>query len=195
MEISNESNTAQEDIGEIVITNMRAYMDNAEANQAHIHARDYGAGNARCSDISITNSYFLNGGTVVTEPTKLFNPANFNRDDYHGITMTGNTFDTQASTDNYEVSPQANPVTLRREFTGNTNSKAFSFTGFFPFSARPHWLLSAIRNPSGTNPVHGPLGQGSISADTINIESPSSWTGFIVATATCNKDLATFVEG
>ena len=193
MEISNESNTAQEDIGEIVITGMRAYMDNGVSNEAHIHARDYGAGNARCSDIVIKDSYFLNGGTVVTEATKLWNPANFNRDDYHGIYMGGNTFDTNASTDAYEVSPQANPVTLRRTFGTSNQSKSFGFTGFFPFSGRPRRLISAVAIPSSGNGAQ--CSQGTIVSDDINILSSSSWAGDLTATATCNNDRSTFVEG
>jgi hypothetical protein len=210
MEISNESNLQiytgnpdQDDIGEIVISGMRAYMDNGVTGEAHIVARDYSGGpdnGCRVTDVSVSNSYFLNGGAVKTLATKLYNPAKFNQEDYHGIYFGENTFDTQASDDAYEVDPQANPATLRRNYGSGFAgiAKGFSFAGFMPFEGAPQRMVSMTFKPDAalSGSARNPGGVWVLDPDTagsFDIHTGNSWYGTIIATATCNKDKSTFM--
>ena len=196
LEISNETNTAQTDIGEIAITNMRAFADNAEAAFAHLVVRDYSgaSGTAKVSDITVTNSKFINGGTVQSRATKLFNPSAFDRSSFIGILFQNNTFERTGSV--YDVAPQANPVTLKRNFTGNTAQKSFSTASHFPFDGRPRRLISAVAKPTGggdTTPQ--PLSEGGFNVDDILVDADNPWIGDLTVRASCNGDIGAFQDG
>ncbi len=188
MEISNETNTTQRDIGEIAITNMRAFMDNGEVDAAHIVVRDYsGLADAAAivTDITLTNSKFINGGATQTKATKLFNPAAFNKQGCRGITMQGNTFETSSAGTVLDVAPQANPCTLRKTLASGT-SHVIDFDGYFPFGGRVRSLVNAVgKNTSGGVQA---FGEGAITtAGTIDVTTATAWAGEIIATATANN--------
>jgi hypothetical protein len=191
LELSNESNTTAEYIGQIAITNMFAFMENGqeEEDAAHIVARNYApSGTTTVKNVSITNSLFVNGGKVQTSPTKIFNPAAFDRDSYQGIRLVDNNFDFG------DVQPQANPITLKKTFESQTTSHNIGYTDFLPFSGRPKQVLAVVGNRTGG--THQALAQGTISADTVDIETASPWAGDITATVTVNNTLSSgFLEG
>jgi hypothetical protein len=189
LELSNESNTTAEYIGQIAITNMFAFMENGQEDAAHIVARNYAAsGTTSVKNVSITNSLFVNGGTVQTSPTKIFNPAGFDRDSYQGIRLVDNNFDFG------DVQPQANPITLKKTFGSQTTSHNIDYTDFLPFSGRPKQVLAVVGNRTGGTPQA--LAQGEISADTVDIETASPWAGDITATVTVNNTQSSgFLEG
>jgi hypothetical protein len=191
LELSNESNTTAEYIGQIAITNMFAFMENGqeEEDAAHIVARNYApSGTTTVKNVSITNSLFVNGGKEQTTPTKIFNPASFDRDSYQGIRLVDNNFDFG------DVQPQANPITLKKTFESQTTSHNIDYTGFLPFSGRPKQVLAVVGNRTGG--THQALAQGTISADTVDIETASPWAGDITATVTVNNTLSSgFLEG
>ena len=138
--------------------------------------------------MSITNSLFVNGGKVQTSPTKIFNPAGFDRDSYQGIRLVDNNFDFG------DVQPQANPITLKKTFGSQTTSHNIDYTDFLPFSGRPKQVLAVVGNRTGG--THQALAQGKISADTVDIETASAWAGDITATVTVNNAQASgFLEG
>jgi hypothetical protein len=188
MELSNETRTAADHIGEIAITNMRAFMDNAQRGAAHIVARNYAAsGTTTVQDISVVNSLFVNGGSVHTNATKLFNPSQFDRTGYKGITFAGNIFETP------DVQSQANPCTLKKTFSSSA-SHTFDFMGYMPFAGRPRELISAVGKP--TSGGAQALAEGSISGNTVEVISPRAWAGDIVATVSCNNSQSSgFLDG
>ena len=196
LEISNESNTNQRDIGEVCIGNMRAFAQNGDAAFAHIVVRDYSGlsdGQAKVTDITLQNSKFINGGAVQSLCSKIHNPSAFDRTAAHGIYFSGNTFESTGST--YDVAPQGNPITLRRNFTGNTTDKVFSTTGYLPFALRPRRLLSATAVPSGgTDTTAQPYKESSIASDDITVTFDNGWIGDLVIGCTCNNELGVFVE-
>jgi hypothetical protein len=196
LEISNESNTSQREIGEIAITNMRAFMQNAESGAAHIVVRDFssgglsGDGASTVTDITITNSKFINGGATQTTPTKLHNTSAFNRTGYKGITMQGNTFESTGwdgtSATTQDVKAQSNPVTLRKTFSAAT-AHVIDFGGYMPFSGRPRNVLSVQGDRNATGTVGAGFDTGAISGDTVDFVSAASWAGDITATITVNN--------
>jgi hypothetical protein len=204
MEISNESNcvqvgksTTQEEIGEIVISNMRAFMQSAEAGAAHIVVRNYDTTLSQVSpickatDISIMNSYFLNGGTVQTLPTKLHNPAYFDRSRHSGIYMKGNTFDRKPDFTTYEVAPQSNPCTRRVALSGTSHT--IDMSGFMPFGGFPQSVLSFMMKNSGGTHVFRDTTPGNTNNATLS--SSASYTGDALVTVTCNENRpGSFVE-
>ena len=187
MEISNETNPTQTKIGEMVITNMRAFMDNGQSNAAHLVARNYGGSTASVQDISVTNCLFVNGGAVQTTPSKLFNPSAFDCNNCKGVLFADNVFKTPS------VQPQANPCTLKKTF-GFVSTHTFDFTGYLPFAGRPRTLLNATgKRSGGTAQI---MEEGAISADTIEVVTPSAWAGDITATVTVNNTQSSgFLDG
>jgi hypothetical protein len=187
MEISNETNPTQTKIGEMVITNMRAFMDNGQSNAAHPVARNYGGSTASVQDISVTNCLFVNGGAVQTTPSKLFNPSAFDSNNCKGVLFADNVFKTPS------VQPQANPCTLKKTF-GSVSTHTFDFTGYLPFAGRPQTLLNATgKRSGGTAQI---MEEGAISADTIEVVTPSAWAGDITATVTVNNTQSSgFLDG
>jgi hypothetical protein len=191
LELSNESNPTAEYIGQIAITNMFAFMENGQQDAAaHIVARNYAPSGTTTTvkNVSITNSLFVNGGREQANPTKIFNPAGFDRDSYQGIRLVDNNFDFG------DVQPQANPVTLKKTFGSQTTSHNIDYTDFLPFSGRPKQVLAVVGNRTGG--THQALAQGKISADTVDIETASPWAGDITATVTVNNPQSSgFLDG
>ena len=111
-----------------------------------------------------------------------------------GILFANNTF--ERTSGSYDVPPQANPVTIRRNLTGNTAQKSFSTSGYFPFSARPRRLISACAKPTGgTDTTPQSHAFNSIASDDIIIDSDAAWTGDLTIQASCNNDIGAFQDG
>ncbi len=191
IELSNETNLTSNRIGGLSIAGMRAYADSGETGFAFIVARDYrstASPLAIVEDVNITAANFVNRGTVLAMPTKLYNPAAFDRLSFVGVNMDPNTFDGSF------MQPQANPCTKQELFATAVTQHPIDFTDLLPFGARPYTVLGLSQEGGSSIAALGVFVNRA--GNIARIDTAAAWSGTITATVTANVPGSTgFLDG